>query len=57
MFWILVLILIVILLLFGGSKLPDAGRGLGKAISDFRRSSSEIDKAGPPRRKDGKEEP
>jgi len=41
--WELLLILIVILLLFGGNKLPELGRGLGKAIRDFRRSSSEPD--------------
>jgi len=35
------LILLIVLLLFGGSKLPDIGRGLGKAIKDFRRASSE----------------
>ena len=39
--WELLLILIVVLLLFGGSKLPELGRGLGKAIKDFKRSSSE----------------
>jgi sec-independent protein translocase protein TatA len=38
------LILLIVLLLFGGSKLPDLGRGLGKAIKDFRRVSSEPDK-------------
>ena len=42
-FWELSLILVVVLLLFGGSKLPELGRGLGKAIKEFRRSSSEPD--------------
>jgi len=42
-FWELSLIAIVVLLLFGGSKLPELGRGLGKAIKDFRRASSEPD--------------
>ena len=37
------IILLIVLLLFGGSKLPDLGRGLGKAIREFRRSSSESD--------------
>ncbi|WP_243364334.1 twin-arginine translocase TatA/TatE family subunit [Fundidesulfovibrio terrae] len=40
-FWELTLILAIILLLFGGSKLPGLGRGLGKAIKDFRGSLSE----------------
>ncbi|MBI4807074.1 MAG: twin-arginine translocase TatA/TatE family subunit [Desulfovibrio sp.] len=43
-FWELSLILLIVLLLFGGSKLPDLGRGLGKAIRDFRRATSETDK-------------
>lgn len=42
-FWELSLIAIVVLLLFGGGKLPELGRGLGKAIKDFRRASSEPD--------------
>jgi sec-independent protein translocase protein TatA len=49
------LILLIVLLLFGGSKLPDLGRGLGKAIKDFRRSSSEPDQIGTT--KDKKDKP
>jgi len=55
--WELSLILIVILLLFGGSKLPELGRGLGKAIKDFRRSASEPDEIDITKDKDGKPKP
>ncbi|MFZ5428365.1 MAG: twin-arginine translocase TatA/TatE family subunit [Thermodesulfobacteriota bacterium] len=39
----ILILLLIILLLFGGNKLPELGRGLGKAIKDFRRSTSEPD--------------
>ncbi len=39
----LLLILVVVLLFFGANKLPEIGGGLGKAIRNFRRSSSEPD--------------
>jgi sec-independent protein translocase protein TatA len=37
--WIVVLLIIV--LLFGASKLPELGSGLGKAISNFRKAYRE----------------
>ncbi|WP_027190120.1 twin-arginine translocase TatA/TatE family subunit [Fundidesulfovibrio putealis] len=55
--WELSLILIVILLLFGGSKLPELGRGLGKAIKDFRRSASEPDEIDITKDKDKDDKP
>ena len=42
----LVLILIIVVVVFGATKLPQLGDGLGKAIKNFKRSmnaSSEID--------------
>ncbi|BAV92577.1 twin-arginine translocase TatA/TatE family subunit [Candidatus Desulfovibrio trichonymphae] len=39
----LLLILVVVLLLFGANKLPEIGGGLGRAIRNFRRASSEPD--------------
>ena len=39
----LLLILIVMLLIFGANKLPEIGGGLGRAIRNFRRASSEPD--------------
>jgi len=37
----LILILLVVLVLFGSRKLPEIGQGLGRAIRNFRRASSE----------------
>ena len=37
------LILIVVVLLFGGSKLPELARGLGKARREFKKASEEVD--------------
>ncbi|MHB1755927.1 MAG: twin-arginine translocase TatA/TatE family subunit [Leptospirillum sp.] len=34
----LVVILGIVLLVFGGRKLPEIGAGMGKAISNFRRA-------------------
>lgn len=44
-FWEILLIFLVIAFLFGGKKLPELGRGLGKGIRNFKKSiSSEQDK-------------
>ncbi len=37
----LILILLVVLVLFGSKKLPEIGQGLGRAIRNFRRATSE----------------
>jgi sec-independent protein translocase protein TatA len=39
-----VLILVVVLLLFGGKKIPELMKGLGKGISEFKKGKKEIDK-------------
>ena len=39
----LLLILVVVLLIFGANKLPEIGGGLGRAIRNVRRASSEPD--------------
>lgn len=38
------LIIMVVLLLFGGKKIPELARGLGKGIREFKNASSGIDK-------------
>ncbi|NUO18144.1 twin-arginine translocase TatA/TatE family subunit [bacterium] len=38
----LLLVLLVVLLLFGGKRLPDTARQLGRGISELRRSYIEI---------------
>ncbi|WP_297669552.1 twin-arginine translocase TatA/TatE family subunit [uncultured Desulfovibrio sp.] len=39
----LLVVLVVVLLVFGSRKLPEIGGGLGRAIRNFRRASSEPD--------------
>ena len=39
----LLLILVIVVLIFGSKKLPEIGGGLGKAIRNFKRASSEPD--------------
>ena len=39
----LVIILVIALVIFGGKKLPELGSGLGKAIREFKRGTSEPD--------------
>jgi sec-independent protein translocase protein TatA len=34
----LIIIAVVLLLLFGGKKLPELGRGIGDAIKEFRKA-------------------
>jgi sec-independent protein translocase protein TatA len=42
--WELVLIVVVIVLLFGGKKIPELAKGLGKGIKDFKSAMNEDDK-------------
>lgn len=37
-------ILLIILLLFGGAKLPQLARGLGESIREFKRGKEEVEK-------------
>lgn len=39
----ILLILVIVLVLFGAKKLPEIGSGLGRAIQNFRKASSEPD--------------
>ena len=39
----LVIILIVVLVIFGGSRLPELGKGIGQAIRNFKKATSEPD--------------
>ena len=45
----LLLILVAVVLLFGGNKLPQLGKGLGESIRSFRRAlkESNTDEAAP----------
>ncbi len=39
----LVIILIIIVVLFGATRLPEIGKGIGLAIKNFKKSTSEPD--------------
>lgn len=40
--WLIILLLIVVLIIWGPGKLPDVGAGMGRAIREFRNASHEI---------------
>ncbi len=40
----LVIILFIIVLIFGASRLPEIGRGIGKGIKNFKESTKEMGK-------------
>ena len=42
--WVVILIIIAVLLLFGPSKLPELARGVGRALGEFRRGRMEIER-------------
>jgi len=42
--WQIVLIVLVVLLMFGGKKIPELMKGLGKGISEFKKGKNEIEK-------------
>jgi sec-independent protein translocase protein TatA len=39
--WMVLIILVVVLIVWGPGKLPDVGSGLGRAIREFKKASSE----------------
>jgi sec-independent protein translocase protein TatA len=40
--WLIILIAIVIILIWGPSKLPSLARGMGEAIREFRKAASGV---------------
>ena len=38
----IILIFVLVLILFGGKKLPDFARGLGKGLREFKKATKEI---------------
>ena len=39
----LLIILVIVLVIFGANKLPEIGAGMGKAIKNFKKATSEPD--------------
>ncbi len=37
----LIIILVIVVILFGASRLPEIGKGIGEAIRNFKKSTSE----------------
>jgi len=48
----LIIILVILLLLFGGSKLPSLAKGLGQSIKEFKKAAKEGDE--PEKKSDAK---
>ncbi|MCH1429996.1 MAG: twin-arginine translocase TatA/TatE family subunit [Chlamydiales bacterium] len=42
--WEIILTLLVVLLLFGGKKLPELAKSLGQGIREFKKASREVEK-------------
>ncbi len=38
----LIIILVIVVILFGASRLPEIGKGIGEGIRNFRKSTSEL---------------
>jgi sec-independent protein translocase protein TatA len=54
----LIVILVIVLLLFGGAKLPQLAKGLGQSIKEFKKASKEADADEEPAKKpDGSNDP
>lgn len=39
----LVIILVIVVILFGATRLPEIGKGIGQAIKNFKKATSEPD--------------
>ena len=40
--WEIVFVVLVIIILFGGKKIPELARGLGKALKEFRKTTKDL---------------
>ncbi len=47
----IIIIFLVIVLLFGGKKLPELAKGLGKGIREFKKAQTEMDDEEPKEKK------
>ena len=51
--WEIVAIVLVVLLLFGGKKIPELMKGLGKGVKSFKQGMNEVEKEIKERDEDG----
>ena len=40
--WLLMILLVVVLIIWGPGKLPDIGAGMGRAIREFRKAATDV---------------
>ena len=40
--WVILLVLLIVLIMYGPGKIPDVGSAMGKAIREFRKASSDL---------------
>ncbi|ACI20902.1 MULTISPECIES: twin-arginine translocase TatA/TatE family subunit [Thermodesulfovibrio] len=52
----LLIILVIVIVLFGATRLPQIGRGIGEAIKNFKKATSEKDEIDVTPKKDNTEE-
>jgi len=53
----LMIILVIILLLFGGAKLPALAKGLGQSVKEFKKAAKEEDDEKPAKKTDDGNDP
>ncbi|MAO71529.1 MAG: twin-arginine translocase TatA/TatE family subunit [Flavobacteriales bacterium] len=42
--WQIILIVLALLLMFGGKKIPELMKGLGQGLKEFKKAKKEVDK-------------
>ncbi|MGB9715341.1 MAG: twin-arginine translocase TatA/TatE family subunit [Thermodesulfovibrionales bacterium] len=52
----LIIVMIIVLVLFGATRLPELGKGIGQAIRNFRKGMSEPDEIDVTPKKESKKE-
>lgn len=40
--WLVAILLVIVLIIWGPGKLPDIGAGMGRAIREFKRTTSDV---------------
>ena len=40
--WLLLIVLAIVLILWGPGKLPEVGSGMGRAVREFRKATTEV---------------